>query len=223
MKEESPPITTDEVIEFYERCGFDFGISVDHVILGFESGGTTNLPGLDNVPAEWRQRQDITLEMANEFFCQCRFRSTGFTPLGVAQGWSPESYAFAVAKLQKMGYRRIALGGMVPLKTPSILQCLEAIGAVRAPRTEFHLLGVTRSEHITQFQKFGVTSFDSTSPLRQAFKHDKDNFYTMDRKLPSYSGSSGRGQSTTSIPYSFWGTIPGLRQKVGRAMFATTP
>ena len=185
VKEESPPITTDEVIEFYERCGFDFGISVDHVILGFEAGGTPNLPGLDNAPAEWRQRQDITLEMANEFFCQCRFRSTGFTPLGVAQGWSPESYAFAVAKLQKMGYRRIALGGMVPLKTTSILQCLEAIGAVRTPRTEFHMLGVTRCEHITQFQNFGVTSFDSTSPLRQAFKDDKDNFYTMDRNYPA--------------------------------------
>ena len=33
VKEEAPPITTDEVIDFYERCGFDVGISVDHVIL----------------------------------------------------------------------------------------------------------------------------------------------------------------------------------------------
>jgi hypothetical protein len=31
------------------------------------------------------------------------------------------------------------------------------------------------------FRKFGVASFDSTSPLRQAFKDDRDNYYTMPR------------------------------------------
>ena len=29
----------------------------------------------------------------------------------------------------------------------------------------------------------GVTSFDSTSPLRQAFKDDKDNYYTRERNF----------------------------------------
>ena len=33
VKEKVPPVTTTEVIDFYERCGFDYGISVDHVIL----------------------------------------------------------------------------------------------------------------------------------------------------------------------------------------------
>ena len=32
----------------------------------------------------------------------------GFTPLGVAQGWSPASYAHAVRELQTIGYTRIA-------------------------------------------------------------------------------------------------------------------
>ena len=43
------------------------------------------------------------------------------------------------------------------------------------------MLGVTRFEHINHFRKLGVISFDSTSPLRQAFMDEKDNFYTMDR------------------------------------------
>jgi hypothetical protein len=80
-----------------------------------------------------------------------------------------------------MGYQRIALGGMVPVKTHAILHCLEAIAAVRRPDTALHLLGVTRCEHVTAFQKYGVTSFDSTSPFRQAFKDEKDNYYTMER------------------------------------------
>ena len=106
-----------------------------------------------------------------------------FTPLGVAQGWSPESYSRSVSELQKIGFQRIALGGMVPLKTSSILECLETIKAVKHSSTEFHLLGITRREHISQFKEYGVTSFDSTSPLRQAFKDDKDNYYTLERNF----------------------------------------
>jgi len=44
-----------------------------------------------------------------------------------------------------------------------------------------HLLGVTRCEQVRQFGTYGVASFDSTSPLRQAFKDLKDNYYAPDR------------------------------------------
>jgi hypothetical protein len=40
-----------------------------------------------------------------------------------------------------------------------------------------HLLGITRIEQIPAFSNLGVVSFDSTSPFRQAFKDDKDNYY----------------------------------------------
>ena len=74
-----------------------------------------------------------------------------FEPVGVAHGWSPRSYADSVARLQDLGYQRIALGGMVPLKTMQIIECLEAIDEVREPDTAFHLLGVTRTENVTSF------------------------------------------------------------------------
>jgi queuine/archaeosine tRNA-ribosyltransferase len=122
-------------------------------------------------------RQDVTLELASLFLDRHRRDNLRFTPLGAAQGWSPSSYARAVDALQKMGYSYIAIGGMVPLKTTAIIACLEAISAVRKPTTKLHLLGVTRCEHINAFASYGVASFDSTSPLRQAFKDDKDNYY----------------------------------------------
>jgi hypothetical protein len=55
---------------------------------------------------------------------------------------------------------------------------------------------VTRTEHVPAFRQFGVVSFDSTSPLRQAFKDDKDNYYTMDRtytavRVPQVEGNPG--------------------------------
>jgi len=135
----------------------------------------------DTVPSDFRQRQEITLQMASEFIAKHHTIKPEFKPVGVAQGWSPLSYARAVQALQRMGYTYIALGGMVPLKTKEIISCLVAIAEVREPGTKLHLLGVTRTDHLATFAYYGVTSFDSTSPLRQAFKDDKDNYYTLDR------------------------------------------
>jgi hypothetical protein len=181
VKEKRPPFTVQEVIDFYAQCGFDYGLSVDHIILAFQPDIDQSLPGMDVVPEEWRERQTITLELAEEFLRLRDASQQRFTPVGIAQGWSPASYAHAVAELQKLGYRYIALGGMVPLKTPEILSCLRAVRDVRRKGTQLHLLGVTRLEQIQAFRDLGVVSFDSTSPLRQAFKDNKDNYYTPER------------------------------------------
>ena len=180
VREEYPPFTPDEVIEFYESCGFDYGLSVDHIILHFQSNQNPELPGFDTNRSEWYSRQGITLELAEQFFKLSVSNKVNFTPIGVAQGWSAQSYRSSLVSLQKMGYTRVALGGMVPLKTNAILETLEELDSVRNPDTQLHLLGVTRRDHLRKFQEHGVTSFDSTSPLRQAFMDDKDNFHTID-------------------------------------------
>lgn len=179
IREETPPYRVDEVIDFYEGCGFDYGISVDHVIFGYVSD--------DEGPyvQEWAHRQRLTLDLAAEFFSKVQTGGCRLKPLGVAQGWSPQSYAAAVAELQRMGYRYIALGGMVPLKTPQIEQCLRAIDGVRSSGTGLHLLGISRCEYLPALAPLGVVSFDSTTPLRQAFKDDRDNYYTGRRNYPA--------------------------------------
>lgn len=179
VREERPPYTAAEVADFYEDCGFDYGLSVDHVILAYRAEYDQCLDGVDPVPRDWRARQDMTFELAEQFLRYCEAKHYRFTPIGVAQGWSPASYARAVTKLQDLGYQYIAFGGFVPLKTRDILACLEASNAVRVPGTQFHLLGITRCENVQAFGEFGVVSFDSTSPLRKAFKDDKHNYYTL--------------------------------------------
>lgn len=176
VREDYPPYSVSQVIDFYDDLGFEYGISVDHIILGFD-------PRIDeqSVPKQWKLRQAITLELANEFLKEHKARGSRFVPLGVAQGWSPESYAYSVEQLQKAGFSYIAMGGMVPLKTHEILSCLERINQSRHEGTRLHLLGVTRCEQVRDFARYGVTSFDSTSPLRQAFKDLKDNYWTLDR------------------------------------------
>jgi hypothetical protein len=180
VREERPPYTVDDVLDFYEDCGFDYGISVDHVILDYDAS-LDSLLGSELVPAGLRERQAVTLELAEEFLRRHKARKCSFMPMGVAQAWSPDSFAYAVSALQRMGYRRIALGGMVPLRTSDIRAVVESAGALRSPQTAFHLLGVTRIDHIEEFGRYGVVSFDSTSPLRRAFKDDKDNYFTLDR------------------------------------------
>lgn len=173
-----PPYTVEEVAEFYEVGGFDLGISVDHIVFAFETLGGRAKKICDEELLECKRRKQITLDLADEFIKVSK--SCSFTPMGVAHGWNPQSMADSVAALQKMGYDRITLGGMVPLKTPDIMRCLEGVSAVRQSNTQLHLLGISRVEHVEAYQKYGVTSFDSTSPLQQAFKDAKNNYHTLE-------------------------------------------
>jgi hypothetical protein len=180
--EDEPPYSVEEVVEFYDECGFDYGISVDHLILQYGQHDSY-LPGFEPDLTVARQRQELTLTLAEDFFA--RQADACFSPIGVAQGWSPRSYADAVRSLQAIGFEYIAVGSMVPLRTNDILDCLEAITTVRTPSTRLHLLGVTRLEHLADFAGYGVASFDSTSPLLQAFKDGRDNYYTADGAYPA--------------------------------------
>ncbi|MDB4873534.1 MAG: archaeosine tRNA-ribosyltransferase type 5 [Gemmatimonadales bacterium] len=179
INEDVPPYTPDQVIDFYDECGFDLGISVDHVILGYDP--SADLDSSHPKRENWTKRQKITLELAAEFLDRCNVRQARLEPLGAAQGWSPHSYAVSVRELQKIGYKRIALGGMVPLKTDEILACLREIETVREKDTQLHLLGITRYNNVPEFATYGVTSFDSTSAFRQSFKDDRDNYHWLDR------------------------------------------
>src|SRR5262249_11069108 len=93
FREDVPPYSVDDVIDFYVECGFDLGISVDHVILAYQPSWDKTP---DSVPEAIRLRQSITLELAEKFWARYRAERLGFQPLGVAQGWSPRSYADAV-------------------------------------------------------------------------------------------------------------------------------
>jgi hypothetical protein len=166
-KEEVPPFTVGEVVDFYDQCGFTHGLSVDHMILAHDERFDT---GLLPVPAEFKRRSELTLTLAAEFFQQTKRGGHRYQPLGVAQGWSPASYRDAVRDLRRIGYDYIALGSMVPLKTHEIESVLRAVGDETKGKVKLHLLGITRLESYGAFARGGVVSLDSTSPLRQGVK-----------------------------------------------------
>src|SRR5262249_40258873 len=79
VREAVPPYTVDEVMRFYVECAFNFGISVDHVILAYQSK-FDEVP--DAVPPDFRQRQEITLQMASEFLALHHAIKPEFKPVG---------------------------------------------------------------------------------------------------------------------------------------------
>ena len=173
VAEPAPPFTVEQVVDFYETCRFDEGISVDHVILGYAPDKTE-----ESVNPDWASRRELTLALAEDFLTAVEKRGRPFEPVGVAQGWSPESYRDSVARLQDLGYTRVSMGGMVPLKTQNILDVLSETQPVLRPETQLHLLGITRVEAMREFALMGVTSFDSTAPMRQSFMDDRNNYHT---------------------------------------------
>ncbi|WP_181785243.1 tRNA-guanine transglycosylase DpdA [Streptomyces phytophilus] len=181
IDEERPPYSVEQVLDFYLGCQFDSGISIDHVIFGYN-------PTDEDVDPSWVKRREVSLELAEKFIAAVQKRNAnvlngeqGFEPVGAAQGWSPASYADSVTRLQEMGYKRIALGGMVPLKTHEIVACLKKIATVRETGVDFHLLGITRVDSMKEFAKYYVGSFDSTSAFRQAFMDERNNYHTAER------------------------------------------
>lgn len=172
-KEETPPYTPEEMVEFYDDAGFTHGCSVDHIIFEFDRDAR----GLEGGSDLAKLRFDITLENADVFLKTTRKLSNRFTPLGVIQGWSPSSMAEAARCLCAMGYNYLALGGTVPLKTPQIKACLQAIRDEIGPDVRLHVLGFAKADDIASFKSYGITSFDTTSPLIRAFKDAKRNYY----------------------------------------------
>ena len=123
VREEAPPYTVDEVIDFYEDCGFDAGLSLDHVILGFELDAAAR--ATDLLPPQWgaTPRADARTgrgvpSPASRAELRASSRSAS------RRAGAPSRTPTRSRALQRLGYERIALGGLVAQKTHEILAVL---------------------------------------------------------------------------------------------------
>jgi hypothetical protein len=169
----TPAYSPTEVFEFYSDAEFTHGVSPDHIVFDCD----LNNPPPSSVSREVRDRVEITLTNAEEFLRLSHSEDGPFVPLGAVQGWSPSSMGEAAHALESMGYQYLAVGGLVPLRVDSIKKVLTAIRERIKPTTRLHLLGFAKAEQIHEFTSFGISSFDSTSPLIRAFKDQRANYY----------------------------------------------
>lgn len=174
--EKVPPYSPADTLDFYADGGFTHGCSVDHIIFDFDEGKGR---AREEMPQQVLDRYDLTLQLAAEFYDQSK-RLGNFTPLGVIQGWSAPSMAWAASQLVHMGYDYLAVGGLVPLKISQIHGALSAIRAAIPSRVRLHLLGFGKIENLAELERYGVASFDTTSPLLRAFKDAVKNYFARD-------------------------------------------
>lgn len=174
-----PPYTPKDTVEFYGDGQFTHGCSLDHIIFEFD----TSVKNLEGGSVDSRRRYQLTLDLAADFFSESKALGKQFVPLGVIQGWSPDSLAESAKNLIKMGYKYLAIGGLVPL---SSLETHKAVSAVNDAikgysDAKLHLLGFAKADTLNEFTRYRhVASFDTTSPLIRAFKDDTRNYYLPD-------------------------------------------
>jgi Queuine tRNA-ribosyltransferase len=175
-----PAYRAKDTAEFYGDGGFTHGCSPDHLIFDFDDVGATR--ALADVPENIRDRYEITLQNAAEFYKASASIGSGFTPMGVIQGWSADSMAEATRNLAKMGYDYLAIGGTVPLKIEQIRRVLKTLRDTLPASIRLHLLGFGKIEELAVLEQYGVTSFDTTSPLLRAFKDSRKNYWVRTAK-----------------------------------------
>ncbi len=170
ITEENPPYETKEILDYYQRLGFDIGVSIDHLIVGKFA--------LD--PIERERRFKLTQKNAEEFLREYKNGQYTFLPSGVAQGWDPASYRDSVATLIEMGYQHICLGGLVRTNTKDIIEILKACKPLIPDYLQLHLFGIARPDALHAFRQLGVSAMDSASHLRRAWLGSDSNYFMPD-------------------------------------------
>ena len=167
IMEEVPPYSTADVLDYYTRLGFDFGVSVDHLIVSATE-------------EQKKFRYDLTISNAADFLKEHRKAGLKWQPIGAVQGWDPGSYAKAATQYVKMGYRYIGLGGLVRSSTKDIFQIIRKVREKVPAEVSVHLFGIARLDSMNVFADAGVQSADSASYLRQAWMRLHQSYASVD-------------------------------------------
>ena len=186
VSETVPPLpfyAVKNVANLYEKLGFDYGVSVDHLVVDYiriKTKSGNKKKRLLSIK-EKKRRVKITSDNADEFLNYHKEQDFKFKPMGVAQGYDIQSYFESVCNLVEIGYDYIALGSLVPRTSSFIISILKRIQPI-VKEKYVHLLGVIRPEFIVEFEKLGVTSMDSASYLRKAWLRSGQNYLDTNGK-----------------------------------------
>jgi len=186
VSEKLPPepfYSTENVADLYEKLGFDYGVSVDHMAVNSYriKGDDGHRQTFKLSTREKVSRVNLTLHNAKQFIELVKERKYNFTPIGVVQGFNEKSYVESAKKTIQFGYDYVAIGGLVQYSSEQILQLLEALHPILSGK-KVHIFGVLRPNYVREFEKLGVTSFDSASFLRKAWLRSGQNYLAPNGK-----------------------------------------
>ena len=175
-----PTMSVDRAVALYESYGFDFGAAVDHIPMEtITVGGRTKRLG----KSARMKRIEITIANAEKFIESVHQRKARFLPVGILHGLDPEGYRRSVSHYYDLGYRHMAIGGLVPQSDARIKDIVEAVMSTADSlpvRPWIHLFGVYRPKLQTLFRFLKVDSFDSATYFRKAWLRSDQNYLSVD-------------------------------------------
>ncbi|MGD9560922.1 MAG: tRNA-guanine transglycosylase DpdA [Pyrinomonadaceae bacterium] len=180
VNEEVPSITVEQAVALYDLHGFDFGASVDHIPV---ARVVRNGVSMELSRSAQLARVRTTKKNAELFFTEAKNRHASFRPVGTVQALDSKSYAHTVRYYHELGYRYIALGGLVPQSDAAIKKIVATVMKVvkeLRPRPWIHLFGVFRPNLQSHFRQLGVNSFDSATYFRKAWLRSDQNYLATD-------------------------------------------
>ena len=190
VNEDKPTISVEQAVALYELYGFNFGASVDHIPVK-----TINKNGEKTLLSD-EERQDrvgITLENAERFIEAAKKRKAQFNPVGTIQALNSEQYARFVREYYELGYRHVAIGGLVPKQDKEIKSIVQAVMTVANELKErpwIHLFGIFRPKLQKLFHELKIDSFDSATYFRKAWLRSTQN----------YLGKNGKWYAALRVP-----------------------
>ncbi len=182
VNEDAPAMSVEQAIALYELHGFDFGASVDHIPV---SHIVRDGEKIELSKAKRHARVRKTRENAEAFIRQAKNRGVGFTPVGTIQALDSAAYGNMAAFYHELGYRHLAIGGLVPLSDQAVEEIVTSVMTVVSqlkPRPWVHLFGIFRPKLQVRFRELGVDSFDSASYFRKAWLRSDQNYLATNGK-----------------------------------------
>lgn len=175
VNEDEPPYTTADVIDYYTNLGFNYGVSIDHLIPPYKPKDMSQY----EFDALRRARYNLTIKHA-EAFLHAHGQRYPWTAIGAVQGWDAPTYAAAAKHYVDVGYTHIALGAMVPRSRHPhlILPILRAVHGAVGGHAQIHLFGVATATLLPAMRRYGITSMDSAAMLRKAWEGHSRNYLT---------------------------------------------
>lgn len=165
IKERIPPYKTEDVLKLYSDLGFNYGVSVDHLVVPM-------------FKEQNQERINITYNNGVEAFKEWNKRYRDDFQLIVAvQGAEISQYIEMFEKYYQRGIRHFAFGSLVKAPTFFIAKLLDTlihnIKTTKKTPEFIHLFGIARVALLPKFKELeslGIrVSFDSASYLRKAW------------------------------------------------------
>ncbi|OPY59231.1 MAG: Queuine tRNA-ribosyltransferase [Pelotomaculum sp. PtaU1.Bin035] len=176
VNEDEPAISVEQAIALYDLYGFDFGASVDHIPVPVieRNGDKIKLSEKERIARVERTKQnaELFIELAKQ-------RQVSFIPVGTIQALNADEYAQTAYDYHLMGYRHLAIGGLVPMPDSVVEETVRKVMMVVSslePRPWVHLFGIFRPKLQAFFRELKIDSFDSASYFRKAWLRSDQNY-----------------------------------------------